>query len=89
MYTLQHLGYPTTQAIRPDQWKTFSTHKTVSAAWKALKSATSHLSPGQWDDHYRVIDKNGNVQNYGEYAAEVDARIYAREQKKSQYSQYR
>jgi len=87
-FTLQHVGYPTTQAIRPEQWQKYSTHKTVSAAWKALKAATAHLSLSQWDDHYRVIDADGIVQNYGEYAAEVDAKIYAREQKKAQWSHY-
>lgn len=56
MFIVQHLGYPTAgRAIRPDEWRTYSTHATESAAWKRVAKATAHLESGQWDDHYRVI----------------------------------
>lgn len=67
VYTVQHLGYPTTEAIRPEQWKTYSTHKTESAAWKRIKKARAHLEYGSWDDHYRVIAPDGTECRYRPY----------------------
>jgi hypothetical protein len=60
-YTVQHLGYPTTTRIEEGDWKSYSIHATESAAWKAVRKAKSHLQPGQWDDHYRVIAPDGQV----------------------------
>ena len=58
-FIVQHIGYPTTQAIDESSWKTYSTHKTESAAWKRIAKAKAHLDSAQWDDHYRVIDIAG------------------------------
>ena len=61
-YTVQHVGYPVAgRPIRPDEWATYSTHETESAAWKSVTRATSHLDYGQWDDHYRVLDQDGKT----------------------------
>lgn len=61
MYTVMHVGYPVAgRPIRADEWKKYSTHQTESAAWKSVARATSHLDYGQWDDHYIVIDPDGN-----------------------------
>lgn len=61
MFILQHLGYPTTKRIENEEWKKLSQHKTISAAYKAMDKRNKHLEPGQWDDHYRVVDKSGEV----------------------------
>ena len=66
-YVLQHLGYPTTGIIREDQWSTYSTHDTESAAFKQMEKATAHLQPGQWDDHYRVIGPDGQRCSYEQF----------------------
>ena len=67
-YTVQHVGYPVAgRPIRPDEWATLSTHKTESAAWKRIEKETAHLQYGQWDDHYRVLDPQGNLCNSDEY----------------------
>lgn len=61
-YTVQHVGYPVAgRAIRPDEWTTYSTHQSESAAWKSVTRATAHLDYGQWDDHYRVIAPDGTT----------------------------
>lgn len=62
MYTVQHIGHPIAgRPIQPDNWKTYSTHLTESAAWKRIAKATAHLDYGSWDDHYRVIGPDGAV----------------------------
>ena len=60
-YRLEHVGYPVAgRRIRGDEWGLLSLHTTPSAAWKAIKKHTSHLQPGSWDDHYRVIKPDGS-----------------------------
>ena len=60
-YVVLHTGYPVAgRAIQPDEWKEYSRHTTESAAWKAVERATAHLDRNSWDDHYRVIDPDGN-----------------------------
>jgi hypothetical protein len=66
-YTLQHTGFPTTRAIREDEWKTISTHGTASAAWKRTEKLTAHLSQNTWDDHFRVVAPDGTICRYDEY----------------------
>lgn len=78
-YTVQHIGYPTTSAISESAWKTYSTHETESAAWKAIDKATAHLQYGQWDDHYRVIAPDGSKCNRGEYNAEQEMKAMKKE----------
>lgn len=65
-YKVQHLGYPTTNRIREDQWKDLSFHTSRSAAFKAIQKNKEHLDSGQWDDHYRII--NRVTSNRWEYA---------------------
>lgn len=62
MFKLQHTGYPVSgRPIDESEWKDYSKHKTFSAAYKRYLKATTHLSSGSWDDHYRFIDEHGNV----------------------------
>lgn len=60
-YIVQHLGHPVTCVIDESEWKTYSKHATESAAWKAIWKAQSHLEPGSWNDHYRVIGTDGTI----------------------------
>jgi hypothetical protein len=72
-YTVMHTGYPVAgRAIQPEEWKIYSVHKTKSAAWKKVVKAISHLGPGEWDDHYKVIGPDGQPCEYGEYLAEKE-----------------
>jgi hypothetical protein len=75
-YTVLHVGYPVAgRPIRDDEWKVYSAHKTESAAWKKIFNATSHLSHGSWDDHYRVIAPDGtNCELFIWLAKEEDRR---------------
>lgn len=70
-FTLQNVGHPETRAIRPDEWKNLSTHASAKAAYKAYKQHTAHLSYGSWDDHYRVLDPNGNVIDMGQIENDI------------------
>lgn len=57
VWTVLHTGYPIAgRPIRDDEWKVYSKHKTFSAACKRIIKAMSHLSYGQWDDHYVITD---------------------------------
>lgn len=77
-YTVQHVGYPTTN-VTPEMWKTYSTHATESAAWKRIQKATAHLDYGQWDDHYRVIDPDGNICSKDLFYAKVNQKLIEKE----------
>lgn len=61
MFTLQHLGYPTAGRIEEHMWKDLSKHRLASVAFKKIDKLTAHLQHGTWDDHYRVIDADGNT----------------------------
>lgn len=66
-YTVQHLGFPTTRRIEAHEWKDYSRHASETAAWRAIDKQTAHLSPGSWDDHYRVIAPDGHVCDRAEW----------------------
>lgn len=60
-YTVQNIGYPTSNAIPADAWKTYSKHVSLWAAMRAITKYTAHLDYGSWDDHYRIIAPDGHV----------------------------
>ena len=61
-YIVQHVGHPVAgRSVRPDEWKVYSQHDTASAAAKAISKACAHLSPGSWDDHYRIMHDGRDV----------------------------
>lgn len=68
MHTLQNIGRPQTSVAESD-WKDLSKHASEDAARKAIAKRTSHLSPGSWDDHYRVLAPGGKVCDVGAYLA--------------------
>jgi hypothetical protein len=82
MYIVQHTGYPVAgRAIQDHEWKTYSKHTSMSAAFRAIERARAHLSPDTWDDHYRVIGPDGNIvdrQEYLDQQWEKDAARFAR-----------
>lgn len=63
-WTVQHIGHPTSNAIREDEWYEYSTHTSRDAAHKAIEKARAHLEYGQWDDHYRVVSPNGSIDDH-------------------------
>lgn len=79
-YTVQHVGYPVAgRPIRDDEWKNYSKHASLKAAYRAIDKATSHLDYGSWDDHYRVIAPDGSHPDRQAYLAELELdRIFKR-----------
>lgn len=64
-WTLQHTGRPIAgRPIEEDEWRNLSTHASFQAAWRRIGKNTAHLSPGSWDDHYRILDPGGKVMDY-------------------------
>ena len=59
-YRLQHVGRPQT-SVKPDDWQPLSDHASLKAAVKAINKRTDHLTPGTWDDHYRIIAPDGEI----------------------------
>lgn len=73
-FKVMHVGYPVAgRKIREDEWKVYSVHKTGSAAVKAIRRAKAHLQPGQWDDHYMIVDEQGRDVTDEVYHAEEKA----------------
>lgn len=68
MYTLQHLGFPTTRSphqIDESEWQGIQTYETVDQAHGALQEQLAPLrGTGSWDNHYRVIDESGNAVDF-------------------------
>lgn len=59
-FTVMHTGYPVAgRGIEDHEWKKLSEHDTESAAWKRVGREREHLDYGTWDDHYKVIDPDG------------------------------
>ena len=82
-YQLQHTGYPVgAQAIQENEWSLLSTHSSESAAFQAMNKARAHLSPGTWDDHYRVIAPDGTRCNYQLWQIRQECKTTAREWRK-------
>jgi hypothetical protein len=76
-YTVQHTGYPVAgRPIQDDEWQVLSTHKTYSAACKRIIKERSHLDIHSWDDHYRIIDPNGDVVSMDRYIDEQAEKHY-------------
>jgi hypothetical protein len=74
MYELQHTGYPVAgRSIAADEWKKYSKHASLWAAIRKMDKNHEHLSLGSWDDHYRIVDPNGNVLNHHD----IDQERYA------------
>jgi hypothetical protein len=73
-YTVQHTGRPfgPCETIAKSDWKDKSKHASEKAAWKAVDQSRAHLSPGSWDDHYRVIGPDGKECDRGYFNAEQD-----------------
>ena len=70
-YKLQRVGYPVAgRNITSDEWKDYSNHSSLWAAIRKMDKCQEHLDYGSWDDHYRVIDPNGNTVNYLEIEME-------------------
>lgn len=70
-YKLQHVGHPIAgRPIEESEWKDYSNHKTLSAAYKRYLKAIDHLDSGSWDDHYRFVDPSGKVIHWNEVAWE-------------------
>lgn len=84
MFKVLHVGrpYAPSENIPAEAWKVYSQHETESAAWKKIDQAKAHLSPGSWDDHYKVIDPSGNPCDRQRFAAEQDAERMYKEQRK-------
>lgn len=74
-YIIQHTGYPVAgRAIQENEWKKLSSHPSATAAIRKIRKETAHLSPGSWDDHYRVIDPDGRVMMFDKlyFEAEIE-----------------
>jgi hypothetical protein len=83
-YTLQHTGRPfsPSETIHESDWKDCSKHSSEAAAWKAVDKHREHLSPGSWDDHYRVISPDGHRCDRIEFGWEQDSIRAAKESKR-------
>jgi len=55
-FMIEHIGYPVTN-ISGHTYKPYSYHTSKRAAYAAITRYNAHLDYGQWDDHYRVIDR--------------------------------
>ena len=61
-YIVLHVGYPVAgRQIREDEWSELSRHASENAAWQAVNKDRTHLSDGQWDNHYRVVGPDGQL----------------------------
>jgi len=75
-YIVQHIGRPiAAEPVTPDMWHTYKECASENAAWHAIDRATAHLSPGSWDDHYRVIAPDGHECDRWEFIYRQDADV--------------
>ena len=58
-WTVQNVGHPKT-TVQESDWKDLSYHASMKAAFRKIDKCKAHLDYGQWDDHYRILDQDGN-----------------------------
>lgn len=84
-YTVQHTGRPfgPTETITESDWSDYSKHASRNAAFRAIEKYKAHLSPGSWDDHYRVISPDGSRSQREEWLQERHEQEYQRYYKRN------